>query len=205
MIYPKKNKFISWFLQIYAQWITSHYFHAVNFNTIAVEKDKAVLLIANHFSRWDALVLYRVNQLLLNKKFHVMILEETVEREVFLKYGGAFSINKTSKNMVQSLDFAVQLLNDPENLVLIFPQGKLYSNFVTDIVFEKGIFKIIKQATNFQLLFAAIFIENFQHKKPCAAVYLKTANNNFSNIDELQQAYQQHYIASRLQQTQIIV
>ena len=59
-----------------------------------------------------------------------MVREDTTVQLQYLKYGGAFSINKKSRDMLQSLDYAAELLNDPQNLVLIFPQGKLYSNFV---------------------------------------------------------------------------
>ncbi len=58
--------------------------------------------------------------------------------------------------MLESLEYAAELLNDPKNLVLIFPQGKLYSNFVNNIHFEKGgVAKIIEKAEGkFQLIFA---------------------------------------------------
>lgn len=135
-----------------------------------------------------------------------MLLERTSKRVSILKYGGAFSINKKSKEAIESLDYAAQLLNEPGNLVLIFPQGKLYSNFITGVAFEKGIMKIIKQAAGkFQTIFSTTFIENFEHKHPVAYIYLKTADDNFSTINELQDAYQQHYTASHQQQTQIVI
>ena len=66
--------------------------------------------------------------------------------------------------------------------------------------------KILKQATGkFQLVYSATFIENFEHKKPTAYVYLKTADgHDFTTVAELQQAYQQHYNRARQQQTQIV-
>ena len=64
-----------------------------------------------------------------------MLLEETSIRIPILKYSGAFSINKRSRDIIKSLDYAAKLLNDPENMVLIFPQGKYYSNFVNDVEF----------------------------------------------------------------------
>jgi 1-acyl-sn-glycerol-3-phosphate acyltransferase len=206
MIYPKKNILFKWCVQIYVRWLTYRNFHAINFNTIDIDKNRSILLIGNHFSGWDTVVLFWINQKLFKKKFHVMLLESTSIREPFLKYAGAFSINKTSRDMIHSLDFAAKLLDDPENLVLIFPQGKLYSNMVSDVVFEKGIIHIIKRATgNFQLIFAATFIECFENLKATANTHLKTdINTNFNNIDQLQQAYQQHYHDARQQQIQIV-
>jgi 1-acyl-sn-glycerol-3-phosphate acyltransferase len=206
MIYPKKNNLFKWSVHVYARWLATRNFHAINFNTIEVDKNRSVLLIANHFSGWDTIVLLWINRKLFKKKFHVMLLESTAIKEPFLKYAGAFSINKTSRDMIHSLDFAAELLDDPENLVLIFPQGKLYSNMVSDIVFEKGIIHVIKKATgSFQLIFAATFIECFENLKATANTHLKNdINVNFNNIGQLQQAYQQHYDNGRQQQIQIV-
>lgn len=206
MIYPKKNIILKYTLHTYVRWITARYFHQINYNQTAIDPNRSILLIANHFSAWDTLVLHHINRKFFKKKFHTMVLEQTMLKEPMLKYGGAFSINKKSRYIMQSLDYAAALLNEPGNLVLIYPQGKLYSNMVTDVVFEQGIIRIIKKAAGkFNLVFAATFIENFEHFKPVANVNLKTETQQvFADISTLQQAYHQHYSAARLQQIQII-
>jgi len=208
MIYPKNNPVIFWFFNRYVQWIVGNQFHELVYDDIQVDKNKSVLLIANHFSFWDALILFCINQRMLKKKFHVMILEDTAKKEGFLKYAGAFSVDKSSRGMLQSLDYAAQLLSDPQNLVLMFPQGKLYPNFVDEVHFEKGVQRIIdKAAGNFQLVFAAAFTQYYQHKKQTATVYLKPINQSFAgkNIAGLQSAYRQYYTASKLLQTQTVI
>jgi len=207
MIYPQNNRLIRWFFDRYIRWIIGRNFQDIHFNTIELDQSKSVLLLANHFSWWDGFILYYLNAKLLKKNFHIMVLEETVQKVGFIKYMGAFSINKNSRDMVASLTYAGQLLNDPQNVVVIFPQGKLYSNFITDVHFEKGLIKITDQAAGkFQLVTAATFVENFQHKKPLIKVYLnKTTNNTFENIAELNDIYQQHYNAAHLQQTEIVL
>lgn len=190
----------------YIKWTVGKTFHELLFNDIAIDKSKSVLLIGNHFSFWDGLILYCINDRLLKKKLHVMILEETARKERFLKYVGVFSVKKDSRSILQSLDYAAELLSDPANLVLMFPQGRLYANFVTNINFEKGLVRIIeKAAENFQLVFASTFIQYFKHKKPTATVYLKSEPENYAgkSIEKLQEAYQRHYEASKLQQTEI--
>lgn len=206
MIYPKKNNFFKWMVHTYVDWLTIHHFKEINFDTITVDNSRSVLLLANHFSVWDTIILFRVNRKLLKKKFHVMMLESTSLKEPFLKYAGGFSINKQSKDMINSLDFAAKLLEDPDNMVLIYPQGKLYSNLITELVFEKGIMQVIKKAAGkFQLVFAATFIENFDNLKPVANVHLvSVTDSDFSTISDLQQAYQQHYTNSRQKQIQIV-
>ena len=206
MVYPKKNPFIHFFMHQYVQWIIGRQFKEIIFNPVTVDQNRSVLLIANHFSFWDGLILYMVNFKLLKKNFHVMMGDDTAKDIYFLKYGGAFTINKNSRQILESLNYAAELLAKPENLVLIYPQGKLYSNFVNDVHFEKGVQRIINQAEGkFQLVFAASFIQYFKHKKPTATVYLKNNIESYAgkSITQLKDAYQQHYDNAKLQQTEI--
>ncbi|MDT3404190.1 1-acyl-sn-glycerol-3-phosphate acyltransferase [Mucilaginibacter terrae] len=206
MIYPKNNKLISGFFHRYIGYIIGKNFRAFNFNTIEVDAGKSILLLANHFSWWDGFLLYWLNNLLFQKKFHVMVLEDTVKKVFFLKYLGAYSVLKNSRSMIESLNFTAELLNNPQNLVLVFPQAKLYSNFTNDIHFEGGLTKIIKQAAGkFQYVFANTFIENFEHKKPTVNVYVQNYVEDINNLDELKQAFQQHYRSAKAQQTQIVI
>ncbi|SEO33600.1 1-acyl-sn-glycerol-3-phosphate acyltransferase [Mucilaginibacter sp. OK283] len=203
MIYNKKNILINRIIHYYVKWIVARQFHEVLFNNIEVDKNKSVLLIANHFSFWDGLILYCVTQKLLKKQYHVMVEEKTVHMLHYLKFAGAFSINKKSRDIIESLDYAARLLDDPQNLVLIFPQGKLFSNYVEDVHFDKGVFRIMKKAYGkYQLVFASTFIQYFKHKKSTATVYLKSDNNNYTSITALKEAYQQHYSSSKLLQTE---
>ena len=207
MIYPAKNIIIKRCFDAYIRFIVTRNFSKINFTNLLIDKSKPVLLIANHSGFWDGFLMHYVNSQLFKKKFHVMLLERTSKRIPILKYVGAFSISKNSKDIITSLNFAAQLLNDPENLVLIFPQGKLYSNFITEVEFEKGVMKVIGKAQgSFQLIYSAIFIECFTNKKPLANIYLKHVTNTaFENIQQLQADYQQHYDNARNQQTQIVI
>lgn len=206
MIYPKNNKLIHWFFHHYIGYIIRRNFKNFNFNRVNVSSEKSVLLLANHFGWWDGFILYWLNYLTFKKRFHIMILEDTVRSVFFLKYMGAFSIVKGSRETVSSLQYASSLLNDPRNLVLIFPQGKLYSNFTSKVIFERGLIKVTQPAAGrFDCLMAATFIENFQHKKPSVYMYLKKSDDEFSTADELQSIYQQHYDWAKLQQTKIVL
>jgi 1-acyl-sn-glycerol-3-phosphate acyltransferase len=208
MVYPKKNKVIYWCLHQYVKFLVRTKFHDLIFNTFEIEKNKSVLLLANHFSFWDGLILYCINDKLLKKNFHFMVNEDTAYKLHYLRYGGAFSINKNSRQILESLDYAASLLNDPDNLVLLFPQGKLFSNFVEDVHFEKGVLRVIKQAAGkFQLVFASTFIQFYKYRKQSINVYLKTETISYADksIVELKDAYQQHYNAAKKLQTEIVL
>lgn len=206
MIRNQKSFFYRWILHYYTRWIVSRHFHEILFNTIEIDPHKSVLLIANHFSFWDSLILYIIDQKLLKKQFHVMVREDTTLHLKYLKYGGAFSVRKKSRDIIESLDYAAELLNDPQNLVLIFPQGKLYSNFVNEVNFEKGVMKIVEKSRGrFQLIFATTFIQYFKHRKQTVTVYLKNEEYASKNFEEIKSDYLQYYTNTKLQQTEIVI
>lgn len=206
MIKPKKNFIIHWVLHIYTRWIVSRHFHEILFNQIEVDPGKSILLIANHFSYWDSLILYIVTLKVLKRNYYVMVREDTTLHLRYVKYAGAFSVKKKSRDMLESLDYAAELLHDPKNLVLIFPQGKLYSNFVGQINFERGLIKIIERAEGkFQLIYAATFIQYFKHKKQSVTVYLENQTYEDKSHEELKDAYQRYYDRTKLEQTEIVL
>ena len=206
MVKNKDNWFIFRFFSWYISRRVTKHFHQVDFNKVDVSPQKSVLLIANHYSWWDGFLFFYLNKLLFKKKFHVMILEETILEHAFLKYMGSFSVSKGSKSIIETLKYAGGLLNDPENLLLIFPQGKLFSNFVDDVVFEKGLSKIIAFGQQkFQTIFAASFTEYFSQPKPTTFIYLKNDETaNFATLADVVSAYQKHYRQSKKVQSAIV-
>jgi 1-acyl-sn-glycerol-3-phosphate acyltransferase len=206
MLYPKNNKLISGFFHRYVAYLVKRNFQTINYDQVQLDPHRSVLLLANHFSWWDGFLMYWINHIALKKNFRIMVLEDTLRKSPILRYLGAYSVLKNSRSMLQSLNYSAELLNDPNNLVLIFPQARLYSNFVNDIHFEKGVNKVIKDAAGkFQYVFAANFIENFQHKKPSAYVHIKVTDAVFDGIDQLKQAFDEHYALSKEKQTQIVI
>jgi len=136
-----------------------------------------------------------------------MVTEENYRQVFFLKYLGAFPVKKHSRSVLESLELAGKLLNDKNNLVVIFPQGKLYSNHVDNIQFEKGLIKLINASNrDFQYLFAATFVDYFEKRKPSVTCYLKKWEAaEFTSLQLIKSAYNKHYETSRQQQSRITV
>src|SRR3954463_8204485 len=109
MIYPENNKTVRWFFHQYIKWIIAKNFKKVNFNDIQLDNTRSVLLLANHFSWWDGFILYYLNIKLLKKHFHIMVLEDTMKQVGFFKYMGGFSVNKNSRSVAHSLNYAAEL------------------------------------------------------------------------------------------------
>ncbi|HEX8378451.1 MAG TPA: 1-acyl-sn-glycerol-3-phosphate acyltransferase [Pedobacter sp.] len=201
------NSFVKKFFTWYIKGIIHRDFTSFTYNEILIDNSRSILLLANHFSWWDGFLMFELNRRVFKKKFHVMVTEENYRKVSFLKYLGAFPVKKNSKSLIQSLEYAGGLLNDSDNLVLIFPQGKLYSNHTDSIVFEKGLINLINSSKkNFQYLFAASFVDFFAKRKPSVTCYLQTWEGaEFTSLQLIKNAYNKHYETSRQQQSRITV
>ncbi|HEX7366876.1 MAG TPA: lysophospholipid acyltransferase family protein [Pelobium sp.] len=207
MIKPKSNKVIYAFFAWYIERIIKKDFSSFAYNKIDFQSDKSILLLANHFSWWDGFLVFHLNKIYFKKKFHVMVLEETAKKVGFLKYLGAFSIQKNAKSLIESLEYAGQLLDNPENLVVIFPQGQLHSLHSKTISFEKGISRIINASQkSFNYVFAVILTDYFDKRKPTLKIALKNWEApEFTSLQTIKSAYNKHYEASLTQQSEITI
>lgn len=195
--------FFTWYINN----IIGRHFNKFSFNKVPIDSSRSILLLSNHFSWWDGFLLFQANRLFFKKNFHVMVTEENYKKVAFLKYLGAFPVKKNSRNVFDSLEYAGELLDDPRNLVLIFPQGKLYSNHVNEIIFEKGLMQLISfSKREFQYLFAASFIDYFEKRKPSVVCYLDTWEGaEFTSLQLIKDAYNKHYETSRQAHSQITI
>jgi hypothetical protein len=107
--------------------------------------DKAILLIGNHFSWWDGFIGNYLSYNFYKRKFHVMMLREQLEERMFLNKAGAFSIEKSSRSMVESIIYSAEILSLKDNLLMMFPQGAFDSLYHREYVFEKGVEKILEK------------------------------------------------------------
>lgn len=199
---PHRNRLIYAFFSWYINRIIGSDFQRFEYNKIEIDPNRSILVLANHFSWWDGFLLFQLNRLFLRKRFHIMVTEENYKQHSFLKYLGAFSVKKKSRSVIETLEYAGKLLDDPQNLVVIFPQGKLYSSYNNDIVFEKGLMNLINSsAKNFQYLFVAVFTDYFQNRKPVVKAYLQTWEGaEFTSLQLIKSEFNKHFDASRKQQ-----
>lgn len=195
MHYPQKNGFISKCYAWYFGYLFKSNFSKFNFNKLSVKEDKAVLLLANRFSWWDGFMLFQINRRVFKKQFHVLVTDKDYQTINYLKYFGAFAPVNKGKELIEALHYAGSLLDDPKNLVLIFPQGKIKSSHVQDISFEKGVVQVINASKkNFQLVFSVILTDYLNEQKPAAEAYLhKWQPEEYISLQLLKSEYNKHY------------
>lgn len=206
MYQPRKNNLIFSFFSWYIQFIIKKDFLAFKYGEVEIKQDAAILVLANHFSWWDGFFLFYINKKVFKKQFHVLVNAENYTKVGFLKYLGAFAAENKGKDVLETLNYAGKLLNNPENLVLVFPQGKLYSNHLKNISFEKGVMQMINASQKkINIIFAATFIDYFSKRKPSAYTYLQHwENEEYVSLQLLKSAYNKHYDQSVIKQTQLI-
>lgn len=198
MITAKHNKFINGFFRRYINLIIKRHFHSVNIIGDIPDSGSAVLMIGNHFSWWDGFFAYYINNRFLKKRFHVMMLEEQLATRKYFRGIGAFSVQPSSKSMFESLKYASVILADPENLLVIYPQGKIETAYRQKLCFGRGVMKIWSDINGPKpvILFYVALTDYFSNRKPTLNIYLSpcTLSSGFS-LQDLETRYNDFYRA----------
>lgn len=204
MYAPRKNDFISTCYVWYFSYIFKKHFSTLNYNSLAIKEDEALLVLANHFSWWDGFMLFQLNRKIFKKQFHVLVTGNDYLTVKHLKYFGAFAPNDKGKDVVKTFQYAGTLLSDPKNLVLIFPQGKMKSSHIANINFEKSVLQVINASKKkFQIVFSVILTDYFKGQKPEATAYLNSWQaEEYISLQLLKSEYNKHYDNSILKQSE---
>ena len=181
------------FFQHYTRYLLRTRYHTVYIENHFADNGNAVLLIGNHVGWWDGFWAMYLNLKVLKRKFHFMMLEEQLMRYRFFNYTGAFSVDKGSRSVVESIRYASELLNDSKNMLLMYPQGRLHSMYEHHFQFEKGIERMLKNRDRkVQVVFSANLVDCFTEPKPSLSIYTENYEGAFT-VEALEYAYNYFY------------
>ena len=181
------------FFQHYTRYLLKTRYHSVSIENHFDDNGNAVLLIGNHVGWWDGFWGMYLNLKVLKRKFHFMMLEEQLLKYRFFNYTGAFSVDKGSRSVVESIRYASELLNDSKNMLLMYPQGRLHSMYEHHFQFEKGIERMLKnRERKVQVVFSANLVDCFTEPKPSLSIYTENYEGAFT-VEALEQAYNDFY------------
>jgi hypothetical protein len=156
-----------------------------------IKTDQSILLIGNHISWWDGFWPLEINRRHWRKKYHVMMLEEELRKRLFMRRGGAFSIRPGHRSVADSLNYTASLLESRNNLVLIYPQGKIHSIYEQEIRFLPGIERVFQQVKgDFRVVLFATLLDYGSFSRPTIRFYTKTYQGE-RNTSALNADYQQ--------------
>ncbi|WP_337871912.1 lysophospholipid acyltransferase family protein [Ignavibacterium sp.] len=142
MIKAERNKIALFVFDIYLDRLLKKYFH--DFILIngfpSIRDDKSLIVAPNHFSWWDGFFVYYSLRKLSQKKIYIMMLEEQLKRFWFFQKIGCFSVNPNNKQSgIVTMKYTLELLYNPDNCVVIFPQGEIESFDKNPLGYNKGI------------------------------------------------------------------
>jgi len=190
------------FFSIYSLVKLKQQFQQILFKGEFEDKGLPVLIIANHFSWWDGFIQLQINERFLRRKFHVIMLEEQLEKFMILNKAGAYSVQKNSRKIIESLQYTVDLLSDNKNVVLLFPQGEIQSLYTQEFKFESGLEYILKnKQKDIQFIFNVNLVDYFSYKKPTLSVYFKNYNPQLPmNLQTIETDFNDFATECKLQQ-----
>lgn len=205
MILQKRSDIAQYLFRKYVYYRMRKDFNVMRFNTIDIKPGHSVLLLCNHFSWWDGFWSDWIATKVMHHKFHIMMQHDHIEQRTWLRFMGGFSINRHSKDVVISLNYTAQLLNDPANMVTVFPQGELVSNHATEINIERGIAHIIKKIKgDCQIIYYSAFIDYFESFKPSVYFHLLDCGTNKDfDFERLKQQINDHHKKSLAEQVNV--
>lgn len=206
MIKAQHHKVIYSLFQWLSRYLINKNFNSVSINGKFSDNGKPVLIIANHVSWWDGFWVLLLNLKIIKRKFHFMMLEEQLKKHWYFRYTGGFSIKKKSRSIIDSISYSTELLQNPENLMLMFPQGKIQTMHADAVVFEKGVERIVsKISSETQIVFVVNLIDYFSDCKPNLYINFKSLLAKDLQQEDLENEYNRFYKDSRnLQKEKIL-
>jgi 1-acyl-sn-glycerol-3-phosphate acyltransferase len=173
MIPARRNNTLSnWFAK-YMRYRMNKAFNRIEVLPFTSKPGHSILLLCNHFSWWDGFFGNYLAYWHLKRKLYIMMQEDHLRKRMLFNLFGGFSIEKGSRETIKSLWYAADLLNDPQNLVVVFPQGELISNHATEVTIERGIERLIKHIEGpCQIVYSCVLIDYFESLKPSAYIHL---------------------------------
>lgn len=112
-------------------------------------------------------------------------------------------MNKSSRSAVETIQYSAELLSHPNNLVLMFPQGKVESIHKQNFTFEKGIQKILERTSreSVQVVFLVNSIDYFINTRPILHHYITEYEGESIAYGDLEKSYNNFFKKCIKQQT----
>ncbi len=194
MIRAKHQPLVYGFFRWYARMKMKQHFNSVKIEGNVDVNNKAVLLIANHISWWDGFWCLYLSTGVFKKKYYFMMLEKELRKRWLFSYSGGFSVDHGSRSILESINYTAEILRNNQNMVLMFPQGKMHSLYNDEVKFQKGIEKIIEKTdVKPKLVFMVSMTEYFEHLKPDIYFHMKEYDNTDYSVAEIEKAYNSFY------------
>lgn len=201
MLEAKKSRWFEKIFGIYNRNLLKRRFNSLQISGLHFLKDKnanvPLIIYANHSSWWDGLVMLEILRQF-DFENYVMMEEKQLRKLFFFRALGAFSVvRESAREAVKSLDYAANLLTEnPNRVLLIFPQGEILANDVRPLRFYNGLSRVSEKVKLIQVSPVALRYEFLGNFKPEIFVkigqpVLVQAYNNF-NSKSMTESFERH-------------
>lgn len=183
------------------QFFASLFFARIHWPSQKPPTHVPVLFLCNHQSWWDGILIFLLHQKRWKKPFYVMMLFPELAKRMFLTYLGAFSIQKNHRSSLESLNYSLKLLENPNN-VLVFPQGRLESQYISHLTFLKGIQYLVNHLPTHAEIWALSIHYSFSvHVRAHCTIYLQPIHaRNPEAVEEEWNHFHQHCVEQQRNQ-----
>lgn len=114
-------------------------------NFLKRDEKYPTIAFAPHSNWWDGIVGYNICRRIFDKEIRLMV--EELNRFPLLRRGGAFPVNKKSPQAsMKALQYSVDVIEDLNNVLYIFPQGIIKPPNFRPIDFQSGLTYIAQKA-----------------------------------------------------------
>lgn len=144
----------------------SHFYLVNDFPEIP--GDQGLIITPNHISWWDGFFAEYLFNKTMDRKLHIMMLEDQLKRYWFFKKLGAYSINPASpRSIIETANYTKQIVGKPENFVVTYPQGEIESFEKRPLTLKQGLNFFMKGIeSDFLLLPVGFKIHYYNEKYP---------------------------------------
>ncbi|HEY8966633.1 MAG TPA: lysophospholipid acyltransferase family protein [Candidatus Methylacidiphilales bacterium] len=176
MIEPERNALVDGLFYAYGMRRLRRAFHGVHLRggvhltPAALPPGRPVLAVVTHAGWWDLFVLHRLTRLLRHKVHYGMMEERNLRPHRFLRALGLFSVElETPGKAALGLRRAARLLQRPDALLWLFPQGRIEAQGVPQAV-RPGAAWLARRAPGALVLPFAIRYEFFREERPAVLI-----------------------------------
>jgi hypothetical protein len=185
---------VSWFLR--------RKLNRIVINEVDIKLGHSYILMCNHFSFLDGFIaahllrkaIYNKNRSV--KSLYIMVLEQQLQKNKWITRFGGFSIAPGTASAKESLAYAAEILNEPGNVLFIFPQGKIESIQARRIDLKPGVADIVPRINgNCQLLWSSNLIDYYESISPSVYCHMLDCGTNHTfNFYKLSEAINAHHL-----------
>ena len=171
MIRARKNKLMEWGFTRFNRLFLQHHFEDIYlWNHNRFPPNKKTLFLINHSTWWDPLLIFYLNNQVIQSDGYAMMHEDGLHRHPFFKTIGGYSINSSDRrHLMESLHYSVELLNQ-DKTVWIFPQGEEQHLEKRPLQFFSGPAFIADRCSDVQIVPISLYYSLEHTKKPNAYI-----------------------------------